>query len=179
LCRLQIGRDGVGVSMTKEVLAIDPGLSGAFVYLKEKDGQIVANEQTPMPLDVFGKDKRVNFDRTFEIILSYSRSHVFLERAMAMAMGAKYAFNYGRDFAHIEIAIKLSKNSMTMVEPARWTKIMHAGVSSDLKPKPKSALALKRLAPRLFKEAQAASTKGQREGFTDAYLIALYGLRQL
>lgn len=162
----------------KLALGVDPGFSGAFV-LTDGVGFV---KTWPMPLVVIpGGDRTIDFDGVHELltdIFEEHRPHVFLERAVPMAMGSKGAFNYGRGFAAIEIAIQLIGMSVTYVEPAKWAKYMHEGLSTDLRPKAKSLMAVRRLYPRLIK-VLPTNTKGNLlDGPIDALLIAGYGIRR-
>lgn len=159
----------------KEVLAIDPGLTGAFVYLTDS-GEF---EFEVMPIIKNDKDKEIDFDEVSKILKHYDGAHVILERAMPMAMGAKHAFNYGRGFAALEIAIKINGSSVTYVEPQKWAKVMHDGISSDLKPKAKSVIAVNRLFKKMVKAIPASKNGKLHEGIVDALLLAGYGLRQI
>ncbi len=160
-----------------KILAIDPGVTGAIVCT---DGKLITSWEMPLELD--GKNKSIEFDGLIKILMradSSARMPVFLERAMPFAMGSKHAFNYGRGFETIVIALKLLKFSVTYVEPSKWTKEMHEGISGDLKPKVKSAIAVKRLFPHLVRELPTKPKGGMHDGMIDALLIAGYGLRKL
>ncbi len=122
-------------------------------------------------------DKEVVYESVLTILDLENPAHVFLERAIPMAMGAKHAFNYGRNFMVLELAVKHSRIPCTYVEPSKWTKVVHEGISADLKPKAKSAIAIKRLLPNL--ELPTTRTGKLDEGVVDAVLIALYGARIL
>jgi len=159
-----------------QVLAIDPGLKGGFVIFDGKKFKWWA-----MPVVDDGKDKLVEFDRVHEILSVEvnAGTHVFLERAVSFGMGTKGAFNYGRGFASVEIAIELVGLPVTYVEPGKWTKEMCAGISNDMKPKAKALVAVKRLYPKLV-ESLPRDKKGKiLDGAVDALLIAAYGLRHL
>lgn len=160
----------------KKVLAIDPGQTGAFVYLDSKgyfDFEL-------MPIIENGKDKDVDFEAVRNILKGFlDVDAIFLERAAPHAMGSKHAFNYGRGFAAIEIAVKLSEIPVVYVEPAKWTKVMHEGISNDLKPKAKSLIAVERLYKKLLpKIPRTPKSKALLDGVVDALLIAGYGLRK-
>lgn len=158
-------------------LGIDPGISGAFV-LTDGSGFLKA---WPMPLVVNGTDRTIDFDGVHELLTDLREDfsfHIFLERAIPMAMGSKGAFNYGRGFAALEIAIQLIGIPVTYVEPAKWAKYMHEGLSTDLRPKAKSMMAAKRLYPKLVR-VLPTNTKGVlQDGPIDALLIAGYGIRR-
>lgn len=160
------------------ILGIDPGNEGAFVLT---DGDRITTY--PMPLIVHGKIKEIDFNAVVAILKLMQTwpggVHVYLERAIPFAMGSKHAFNYGRGFAALEIAVALARLPVTYVEPAKWTKVMHEGISNDLKPKMKSLIAVERLYPKLVKSLPITpKSKKLKDGFVDALLIAGYGLRE-
>lgn len=152
------------------ILGIDPGNKGAFVLLNGEKVDYFA-----MPLEPEG----VSFLKVLSIIKGVSPGHVFLERAMPFAMGTKSAFTYGRGFAALEIAIKLSKSKVTYVEPSKWTKALFAGIDTRLKPKERGRIALERLFPHLLKKLPTDTKGFVHEGVQDALLIAEYGRRLL
>lgn len=155
-----------------KVIAIDPGLTGAIIFL---DGEKFETFLIP-----HHENKDVNFEEVQKILAKFSGAHVFLERAMPLAMGAKHAFNYGRGFMVLELAVKLSGLAVTYVEPAKWVKLMHEGISKDLKPKAKSLIAVQRLFPNLIDKIPKTPKSGKmHEGVVDALLIAGYGARTL
>ncbi len=160
------------------VVGIDPGLAGAFVVT---DGKTL--ESYFMPVEVTGKDKAVDFDRVHEmlsaVLETHGPIHAFLERAVPYAMASKSAFSYGRGFEAIVIALRLLEFPTTLVEPGKWTKEMHEGISSDLKPKVKSGIAVKRLYPQLVRQLPKKAKGGLHDGPIDALLIAGYGLRKI
>lgn len=156
-----------------DILGIDPGLTGAFVLLRHDSTTEMAFDKMPVV------DKEICFDSVVKILKNAPNARVFLERAMPLAMGAKHAFNYGRGFMALEIAIKISGLSVTYVEPTKWTKAMHDGISADLKPKAKSIIAVKRLFPNLVTGIPVTKTGKLHEGIVDALLIAGYGARLL
>lgn len=161
------------------VLAIDPGIGGAFVVTDGAD----FFKSYEMPLVVSGKEKAVDFDGVMDLLRRVREElggvHVFLERAVPMAMGSKGAFSYGRGFEALVIAVRLHEFPSTLVEPARWTKEMHEGISADLKPKARSLIAVKRLYPQLVRLLPRRPKGGLHDGPIDALLIAGYGLRKL
>lgn len=155
-----------------KVIGIDPGLTGAIVVLSGDE-----METFSMPLQ---ENKDVDFEKVRLILADIGSGHVFLERAMPLAMGAKHAFNYGRGFMALELAVKLSGLAVTYVEPAKWVKLMHEGISKDLKPKAKSLIAVQRLFPNLVAKIPKTPKSGKmHEGVVDALLIAGFGARSL
>jgi|KBSSwiStaDraftv2_1062776.scaffolds.fasta_scaffold274839_3 hypothetical protein len=157
--------------MGKTVIGIDPGKEGAFVLLSDKKF-----ESKVMPLKT---DGGVDFEAVRDIIemWQFDADHIFLERAVAFRMGCTSAFNYGRGFAALEIACMLSGLPVTYVEPAKWTRVIHAGIKKDLKPKQKSLIALERLHKPIKKLVLTSRNGKLHEGIVDALLIASFGLR--
>lgn len=152
------------------VLAIDPGQAGALVWLA---GDFF--EWAVMPLKADGT-KDLDFAKARELI-ARRPAHVFLERAHAGAMGTTGAFNYGRSFAGLEIAIELSGLPVTYLEPSKWAKVMHEGISKDLKPKAKSIIAVDRLFKKFHDQIPKNKNGKMHEGVMDALLIAGYAER--
>lgn len=166
--------------MKNPVVGIDPGTHGAIVLT---DGKAI--QHWKLPIKEQGKDKLIDFDALHailhdEILEKHGTVHVFIERAIPFALGSKSAFTYGRGFEALLIALGLLKFPFTMVEPGRWTKQMHEGISSDFKPKKKSAIAIERLYPHLVKSMPRETKNGKKlaDGPVDALLIAGYGLRK-
>lgn len=158
--------------INKKCLAIDPGKKGALVYLSETD--FVYYE---MPLTLTND---VCMKSVAKILKHHPGVHVVLERAMPFSMGMKSAFNYGRDFAALEIAIILCKNPVTYVEPRKWTKEMCQGIKQAMGQKTKNALAAQRLYPRYYEQIpKGPRSKKPHDGVVDALLMAGYGLRKV
>lgn len=155
-----------------KILGIDPGQKGAFCWLEE----VHCGRFDKMPLK---EDKEIDFSAVYSMILKEKPTHIFLERAMPMAMGSKHAFNYGRGFAAIEIAIQMSCIPCTYVEPTKWMKLMLDGVDSRLKPKERSIIAAKRLLPNSLNNITQNKNNKFHDGMVDALLIAAYGERVL
>ncbi len=165
----------------KWACGLDPGLSGAIVLLSQDHKKVMF---WPMPLTINGKQKEIDYPQVSEILrnadsVAEGNMHAFLERAVPFAMGTKSAFNYGRGFAALEIALSDLDIPHSMVEPAKWTKAMHVGIKGDLKPKAKSAIAVKRLFPKLTVKLPKSKKGALLDGFVDALLIAGFGLRTM
>jgi hypothetical protein len=127
-----------------------------------------------MPLS--GDD--IDFHGVLSLITAWAPKHIYLERAVSFGMGIKGAFNYGRGFAAIEIAIKLAKVSVTYVEPNKWTKELCEGIDKRLKAKERSLIALRRLFPRGINGITKNKNGKLHDGMVDALLIAEYGRRK-
>lgn len=168
----------------RKILGIDPGLCGAFA-ITDGNGFV---ETYAMPVKAAGRDKWVDFDGVTRLLADIKAAHgvmpAFLEKAVSFGMGTKGAFNYGRGFEAVVIALHLAEISVTQVEPNKWTKEMHEGTNADLRPKLRSAVAVERLFPKLVRSLPRTRPKGGQpgkllDGPVDAFLIAAYGLRRL
>lgn len=150
------------------ICAIDPGLSGAIVFLNLNLKEVSFHT---MPLE----NKEIDYESVLLYLNLSSAMHIYLERAVPFGMGRVSAFNYGRGFAAVELAVKHSKIGVTYIEAAKWTKVIHAGIDSNLKPKAKSEIALKRLMPWAVDKVPANKSGKLHDGCVDALLIAYYG----
>lgn len=158
--------------MNKSCLAIDPGKNGAIVYLSGTDFVYFK-----MPLS---QTNDVNFKKVAKILKMYKGVHVILERAVPFSMGMKSAFNYGRDFKALEIAIEICKNPVTYVEPNKWAKEMCQGVKHSRDKKKRNAIAAQRLFPNEFLKVPKGPKSGKpHDGVVDALLMAGYGIRKV
>lgn len=163
--------------MNHLVCGIDPGRQGAIVLWTPLPNEDASLDFHMIPAR---EDGSIHFDSLLAIFRSFpGTTEIFLERAIPMAQGAKSAFSYGKDFGILETAIHVCKLSVTHVEPQKWTKVMHEGISSDLKPKAKSLIAVDRLFPKLKSQIPVTpKSKKMHEGCVDALLICAYGRRR-
>lgn len=158
------------------VIAIDPGIQGAFCLITPTGVTF-----RKMPIQVSGKNRDVDFSAVLEILAEFDQkveTHLFLERAKPIAMGSAHAFNYGRGFAALEIAIRISEIPVTYVEPHVWMKEIFEGLSPDLKPKSKAQIAVRRLCPAYLSAVEKNRNGKLHEGMVDALLIGEYGRRR-
>lgn len=153
------------------ILGIDPGLKGALA-IRSKDGLLAE----PMPTNGDGGLHMPELAR-------WLRAHAqaikmaYVERAHAFpGMGVSGAFNYGAGWGAIQGVLSALGIPYELVTPAKWTKALHAGISSDLDPKVKSQVAASRIFPHMdFKASERC--KKPHDGMIDAALIAEYGYR--
>jgi len=168
-------RDLVGANL---ILGIDPGKDGAFVVIDENGTMLYFKV---MPL---GPDDQPHYEGIKEVLMEINKAHyiplAYLERAMPMAMGAKHAFNYGRGFAALEIALREVGIPYSMLEPSKWTKDIFQGIDSNLKAKAQASIAVSRLFPEEHKKIPTSPrSKKMHDGIIDALLMAEYGRRQI
>lgn len=159
------------------IIGIDPGISGAFALLT-KDGKLEGIDLMPL----LG-DGSVSYVGVKEILTKYQETTLgpkaYLERAVSFGMGTKGAFNYGRSFAAVELALIELCIRFELVEPRRWTKEIFKGVDASLKTKLQAGIAFRRLFPTLVDLVPTTGKKEPKphEGVVDAILIAEYGRR--
>jgi crossover junction endodeoxyribonuclease RuvC len=157
----------------KAVLGIDPGLSGGLVVISPSREVISLNV---MPTIGNELDLPALSSILSDAIYTHGIGLCCLERSQSMPkQGVASTFKYGRVCGAIEGMLAVLGIPYTMVEPVKWTKVLHLGLSRDLGPKERSSLAAKRLYPTLDLRASARSVK-PHEGLVDALLIATYGL---
>jgi hypothetical protein len=151
------------------VVGIDPGINGAVVFY---DGSRFEFNKMPLMeknlicfLQLQGIFERYNVGET----------HFFLEKPSSYCQGHKAAFNYGRNFSAVEIALNLADATPHLVEPSKWTALLHRGFPKDLKTKIKSEKSLEYFAPEALKKIDVNRAGRRHDGLIDAALIALYG----
>ncbi len=80
----------------------------------------------------------------------------------------------------LEICLIECQLPVVYVEPSKWPKTICEGIDKDLKPKVRSALAVKRLFPsQITKIPVSPKAKKMHEGVVDALLIAEFGRRNV
>lgn len=157
------------------ILGIDPGKEGGLVLLGP-EGNILGKEVMPIGEDQC-LDKLGIMDLFFEW-WTWDEFHVYMERVIPFALNAKGALNFGRQLGMLEFIFWKYAYPATFVEAAKWSKEIHQGIDSNLKPKAKSQIATERLFPGQDLRATEKSKK-PHEGIVDALLIAEYGRRML
>lgn len=161
--------------MDQKVIGIDPGFTGAVVHTNGEEFL----QTWAMPIFGDGREKRIHFSKFTDIFdAHWQGEHVYLERPVSFGMSTNSAYSYGRGFEAIVITLELLEIPFTLIEPSKWTKEMHEGISADLKPKSKSLIAAQRLFPQLVKMLPTKPKGGIHDGYIDALLIAGYGLRR-
>ncbi len=105
--------------------------------------------------------------------------HVFIEKAQSFpgGQGIASAFNYGQHFGELLGVIQALGIAHTLVRPAVWSKMMHAG-TKDGETKARSLEAAQRLFPRVSLLATPRCKK-PHDGIYESLLIAEYGRRIL
>jgi hypothetical protein len=164
------------------VIGIDVGLTGGIAELPENQG---APPTRWWPMPVIDKVLDLNAlyqlfaDLRFDAIQSEPpRIHAYLEKASARPdQGTVSMFKFGRVFGALVALLVASAIPYTLVHPATWSKVIHAGIGGDVKDtKQKSLIAVKMLFPGLDLRA-SDRCKVPHSGIVDAIAIAEYGRR--
>jgi len=156
--------------MSKYIIGIDPGLSGAVVVISPTELKIF--DMPTMTVERNGKAKRqVSASELAEMLYLYSGRdcHVYCERVGAMAgQGVTSVFSFGRSFGMIEGILAAFKMPVTFVPPATWVKAVGRGQGKD---------ASRARAMELFPSDQDQFKRVKDDGRADAALIAYWGSR--
>ena len=154
--------------MTKYIVGIDPGLSGAVVVISPTELKIF--DMPTMTVERNGKSKRQVSASELAVIMSNfnsNDSHVYVEKVSAMAgQGVTSVFSFGRSFGMIEGILAAFKLPVTYVAPATWVKAVGRGQGKD---------ASRARAMELFPNNQADFKRVKDDGRSDAALIAYWG----
>jgi hypothetical protein len=156
----------------KGVLGIDPGLEGGLALIGPdgillEEMPVVANEIDTATLLPWLEEHRESIGM------------IYLEKVAPRRMqGLKSVITSCSNWGVLKGLLLSSGFSFVVVDPSDWTKEIHKGIANDdMKPKPRSRLALTQLFPRV-----AVPKKGRKgephEGLMDALLIAEYGRRK-
>ena len=155
------------------IMGIDPGLSGGIVLLDLEKKEI--KETRVMPS--LGGQLDVSTLSTYISECSLQVGCAVMEKVHAMpGQGVSSMFKFGQVYGMTEALLVSYKIPYVLVPPQRWTKQMHAGILSKMKPKAKSLL----VAQRLFPQVNFLATRNSRkvhDGIIDAALLAEYGRR--
>lgn len=173
------------------VLGIDPGLDGALVLVNEMGAEVMRHK---MPLIELEKKKKKGqkkagkmriideeaLVRIVDEILKFTEGSdlcAYLEKVSAMpGQGVSTMFKLGENYGIMK-GVLAGKIRTTLVHPATWTKVMHAGVPGGLKSKAASLYVIKREYPNeCFLRSSAC--KVFDDGLMDGRLVAEYGRRQ-
>jgi hypothetical protein len=147
------------------IAAIDPGRTSGAVC-------IMAPQRT-----------EVHLLKDFDMRLLRACSHVFLEKAQPMVrqgrkQGASGIFSYAAGYGEIIGWLKALQVPFTLVPPATWGKVMHAGTDTKLDSKARSIQAAQRIFPGVdFRVSERG--KVPHDGKCEAALICEYGRRVL
>lgn len=168
------------------ILGIDPGGHGSLVIL-DSEFKLIDKLLTPI---------KANYDMDVEPVYDFlirtkgMYDTVYLEQVHAIfGSSASGTFNFGRYFGNIEAILQCAKIPYNLVRPKEWQKEIWLAEflplkTSEMTPKAKSLGTIEKLAAHLL-EPFTIPPKTKRskpyvhDGYIDASLIAMYGLRKL
>lgn len=149
------------------ILGIDPGCSGALVFMSE---DLIVQDYLLMPTVKVGTKSRVNG----AAIAAWVRaspldiSHAYLEQVGAMpGQGVSSMFTFGHAAGVVEGVLQGMCIPYTLVTPQSWKK--RAGLIGSEKDAARSR------AIQLWPDLRVLDLKGKGQAVADALLIARYG----
>lgn len=152
--------------MTRFVLGVDPGLTGAIALLR--DGQFAEVYDVPIMGRGKGSKQQVNIAELSKIIRSCPPCPVYFEAVGAMpGQGVSSMFNFGRTVGAMEAAFVALGFPINYVTPVVWKRGM------GLQGSQKDAARVR--AVQLFPDAPLGRKRDV--GRADALLMALWGWR--
>lgn len=160
--------------MSKSVIGIDPGCSGALAYYNGEElliwdmpfFEVKKGKFNRKVIDVRGLKKILE-----EIPMGIWKSHVFIEQVSAMpGNAAATMFSFGEGYGALKATVTLMDFATTMIAPQVWKKSI--GCTKD---KDSSRLRASQLLPQFSHNWDRKKDDGRAE----AALIALYGYNKL
>ena len=146
--------------MTKRILGIDPGASGAMALL---DGDVLVRVADMPTIMVKGRS-RILAPGVVDLIVETKPDKIVLEDVNAMpGQGVSSMFSFGRGLGVLEGVIAALGYPLIMVRPAKWKR--DAGVPAD-----KDAARL--MATRLWPDHSAMFARKKDDGRAEAALLA-------
>jgi crossover junction endodeoxyribonuclease RuvC len=154
------------------ILGIDPGLSGAVVFLDTSTRELDIYDMPTVEVTRNGKKKRELSAQLLSNIMSGHQVHgAFLERVNAMAgQGVSSVFSFGRSSGIVEGILAAYDIPTTLVTPQAWQKAMEVRGGKD---------GSRERAMQLFGAYSGMFARVKDDGRSDAALIAAYGERQI
>jgi len=150
----------------KNVLGIDPGAGGAWVYIEDIDGaNLIRTSFFPSetPLSILSMFSELDIKQTYCVL-----EHVWGRPTD----GGSRAFNFGRNYGLIEMSLHSLNAFVDYVTPQSWLRYMALG-NVDGRTKTEWKNSLKNEAKELFPK-QKITLKN-----ADAFLIAEFAKRKL
>ncbi|AIN18170.1 hypothetical protein CH54_1421 [Yersinia rochesterensis] len=153
--------------MTKLIIGIDPGCSGAIVVL-DKSGEYLGHQG--MPTVKVGTKTRVNGSLVAAYLLGFKGfSHAYLEQVGAMpGQGVSSMFTFGHSAGVVEGILQGLFIPYTLVTPQAWKK------STGLIGSDKDAARSRAI--QLYPSLRILDQKAKGQAVADALLIARHGM---
>lgn len=155
--------------MSRYVIGIDPGVSGAVVVLNVfSSGVPTMFNYIRMPTMKVGKSSRVNGAALAEFLRDFDCGTAVIERVQAMpGQGVSSMFTFGHSAGVIEGVLAGLAIPYTLTAPQVWKK--RAGLIGTDKDAARSR------AIQLWPRWSALAKKGEGQALADAALIAMFG----
>lgn len=154
------------------VIGIDPGLSGAVVFLDTDARTLEVHDMPTVEVLRGGKRKRELSAQMLSGILGARRADgAYLERVNAMAgQGVTSVFSFGRSSGIVEGILAAYDIPTTLVTPQSWQKAIEVRGGKD---------GSRERAMQLFPSHASLFSRVKDDGRADAALIAAYGERMM
>jgi len=151
--------------VTRCILGLDPGISGAIAFLFADATDRVSVEDTPV---VAGE---LSAHLLADIIRQYAPTVAMVERVASMpGQGVASSFNFGVSYGQARGVIGALSVPIHYVTPSKWKR--HFGLSADKDE-------ARKLAINLFPACARSFERKKDHGRAEAALIARYGFETL
>ena len=156
----------------KATIGIDVGKYGA-IYLMDEQRK---HNFTVMPL--VGKEYDIlSIHSFFEAMKDYELT-TYVEKVNSFGMGRQSAFNFGYGVGLIEGIASIYSKKLIRVTPQVWQKVVCSGIAKKQKAKARSMQVMLEQYKGVL-ESFKAYNKKQIEGLIDAFLICMYGVKNV
>ena len=156
-----------------EIVAIDPGLSGAAFFIDPRHPS--TGEAVDLPvhnIERGGKNKReLDLQGLVQLLSAQPIEHAFVERVSAMpGQGTVSMFSFGRTYGAILGVLAALEVPVTLVTSVQWKRVMRV---------PKGKSAARSRASQLLPRCADQWPLVKHDGRAEAALLALFGLREM
>ena len=167
-CRTDYWRASRQLStMTRYMIGIDPGISGAIVVLQSAKCPVPI-EWMRMPTVKEGKASRVDCAELVRFLEDFDNGHAYVEAVHAMpGQGVSSMFSFGHATGSVIGVLTAMRIPVTLVTPQTWKK--RAGLIGTDKDAARSR------AIQLWPRWAALGKKGEGQALADSALIARFG----
>lgn len=158
--------------MSKLIVAIDPGLTGAIVFLDSSNGKVAGIFDMPISAATYGKGNTVNAHLLTDIFVKFKVEDietVYIEQVSAMpGQGVSSMFKFGVSFGVLQGVASAFGLKIEFVTPQKWKKFCGLiGKEKD---------AARTFAINKFPNSSKYLERKKDCGRADALLIGLYSL---
>ena len=156
--------------MTKTILGIDPGMSGALAFYDE--GELLIYDMPTFEITKGkGKRKRLDISLLIQILKSNEYDHAVIEKVSAQPTnGAAAAFTFGWGCGAVEALVQSQGQPFSYVTSMKWKK-------DTMTPKDKDGARMR--ASQLMPQFAHNWQRKKDDGRAEAALIAYWGMRNV